>query len=114
MRLELLRELADLVEEQRAAVGFPDEAGSFRHARVRIVLHVAEELGVHEARRQRCSVARDELAAVAWRQAVYGSRGELLPGAALAEEKYVPGERAGECDARTQRPCSGRLSRDAE
>src|SRR5690606_30634225 len=40
MRLELRRELADLVEEQGPAIGLADEPRALRHARVRVVLGV--------------------------------------------------------------------------
>src|SRR5690606_37040572 len=43
-RLRLLRELPELVEEERRAVGGADEAGALAHAGVRVVLRVPEEL----------------------------------------------------------------------
>ena len=58
VRLQLDRELADLVEEQAPAVGLADEAAPLRHAGVRVVLRVAEELGVDEpatAASRRCA-----------------------------------------------------------
>ena len=88
-RLQRRRRLADLVEEERPAVGQLEEAAA-RGLRAREgALHVPEELARHELRRQRGEVLRDEAAALARAALVDGGGDELLADAGLAVEQHV-------------------------
>ena len=88
LRLQLERELADLVEEERAAVG-ELEAPVRRCSRAgEGALLVAEELALDERRRERRAVDRDERPAAARARLVDRARDELLAGAGLAEEQH--------------------------
>ena len=60
MTLKLVRQLADLVEQERRAVGSADQTGAFRHAWIRIISGIAEELGVDEPGGQGRRVPGDE------------------------------------------------------
>ena len=56
LRLELGRHVADLVEEQRAAVGLHEEAPARRGGAGEGALHVAEQLALQQRRgAARCS-----------------------------------------------------------
>ena len=61
--LQARRQLADLVEEQRAAVGLAEQARPLGRAGVRIVAEVAEQLGVDQRLGDRRGVAGDQRAA---------------------------------------------------
>jgi hypothetical protein len=75
-------ELAELVEEQRAAVGLADEAGALGGADVGEVPGVAEQLGVEEGLGEGGGVAGDERSGGAEGERVDGLGDELLAGAA--------------------------------
>ncbi|HMB82336.1 MAG TPA: sigma 54-interacting transcriptional regulator, partial [Vicinamibacterales bacterium] len=87
LRLQVERDVGDLVEEERAAVGQLEEAAPRRLRARERAFDVAEELARHELGRKRGQVLRDEarLAAVAPRVDLRGD--ELLAGARLAVEQ---------------------------
>src|SRR2546423_1853450 len=62
LRLQLERQLADLVEEQRAAARALERAGAPAIGAGERALLVAEELALDQRRRQRCAVDREERA----------------------------------------------------
>ncbi len=94
--LQLLRQLADLVEEERAAVGL------LAHPRVGLrrsgerAAFVAEKLALDERRGDRPAVEDDERAGGARARAVDGLGDDLLarPGLALDEQRDVRGRDA--------------------
>ncbi len=110
------RQVADLVEEQRAAVGVFDlPLRLLRRAGERAAL-VAEQLALEQVLGDRRAVERDELLVLARRQVVQAAREQLLAGAALAEQQHrhvgrrepldVPAERS-IAGSRVSRPASG-------
>src|SRR5581483_9793385 len=80
--------LADLVKEQRAAVGEIDESRLGAHGTGEGALLVAEQLGLQHLARQGAAVDRHERARGARRPLVDGARHQLLAGAALAEDQH--------------------------
>ena len=80
--------LADLVEEERAAVGQLDEPGLGADRAGERALLVAEQLGLEHLARQGAAVDRHEGPLGARRALVDGARHQLLAGAALAEDQH--------------------------
>ncbi|MNQ75336.1 hypothetical protein D3C85_901260 [compost metagenome] len=87
-RLGLQRQLADLVEEQGAAVGGLDQAGPSGGGAGEGALLVAEQLRLDQGFRDRRAVHRDQRRLGALRQVVQGARHQLLAGAGLALDQY--------------------------
>ena len=85
--LGLERHGADLVEEDRPAVGDLEEALLLGDRSGEGPLRVAEEVRLEEVGRHRAGVDGDERAGGAQREAVEGARDELLAGAALARDE---------------------------
>jgi hypothetical protein len=81
------RQLADLVEEQRAAVGRGEATDAVVDRAGERALQVAEQLGLDQAVGDRRAVDRDERPGVALRGAVDGAREQLLAGAGLAGDE---------------------------
>ena len=81
------RQLADLVEEQRAAVGALEPAAALRGGTGEAAALVAEQLGVDEARRDRTAVDAQDRPARARRPRVDRTRDDVLAGAGLAEQQ---------------------------
>src|ERR1043165_9070272 len=86
LRLRRERELADFVEEERAAVGRLDETGAVTVGAGERAAHAAEELRLDERLRKRRAVDGGEGLGAPRRVAVDGARDELLAGAGLAED----------------------------
>src|SRR5690606_1006727 len=84
LRLRSARHLADLVEEERAAVGELEEAFALADRAGERALLVAEQLGLEQRLRHRGDVGGDERPVPARRQRVDAARYALLAGAALA------------------------------
>ena len=85
--LHFRRDVADLVQEQRAAVRELETAGAAcRRARERALL-VSEQLALEQARRQRRGAHPDERAVAPRAEVVDRARDQLLAGARLAEEQ---------------------------
>ena len=83
-RLQVGRHVADLVQEQRAALGLLEAAASqLLRAGERAAL-VAEQLGLEQIARNRRGVQRDEGLAGARAVVVQRARDQLLAGARLA------------------------------
>src|SRR6267378_1045896 len=88
LHLRVERELADLVEENRAAVGDLEASQSaFERARER-ALQVPEELALHQTRRDRAAVYLDQGPATAGALCVDGARDQLLASARLAGDQH--------------------------
>jgi hypothetical protein len=87
LHLDLFGDLADLVEEQRAAVGQLEPAGSRRHGAGEGPALVAEELAFDQTGRDRGAVDLDERGGAARRAEVQRAGDELLAGAALAGDE---------------------------
>ena len=89
LRLHADRELADLVEEHRAAVGRFERADAIAIGAGERAAHVTEELALDEVRRDRAAVDDDERL-VGARAALHDLGGdELLAGAVLAVDEAV-------------------------
>ena len=88
LRLQVERQLADLVEKQRAAVGELEPSLLQAERAGERALLVAEELGLEQRLGQRRAVDRHERPGGARAVAVHGARDELLAGAALAADQH--------------------------
>ena len=88
LRLQRQRQLADLVEEQRAAVRELELARLARRRAGERALLVAEQLRLEQRLGNRRAVDRDERAVGARAQRVQRAREQLLAGAALAFEQH--------------------------
>ena len=105
------RQLADLVEDQRAAVGLREEAGAARGGAGERALDVAEQLGVGEVGGQRGAVEADERLVRARRLRVEELGDELLAGAGLAAHEHgdvARGDAAGGLEQAAHRPATRR------
>ena len=101
------RQIADLVEQQRALVGAADVPGAIvDRARERTLL-VTEQLSLDQVGRQRPAVHRDEGAAPL-RRGVDGARHQLLAGAGRAADQHGdPGARGGGGRGQLRRQLAG-------
>src|SRR5690606_3214957 len=95
LRLERSRHLADLVEEQRAAVCELEAAGTGAERSRECALLVTEDLALDQAFRDRGRVHGDERAVPPRAQLVHRARDAFLPGTALARDD-------GRCAARRE------------
>ena len=82
------RQLADLVEEQGAAVGRLEQAFLVGAGAGEAALAVAEELALHQLGRDRAAVDRHERPGRARAQAVDVARDDLLAGARFAVDEH--------------------------
>src|SRR5262249_43553473 len=110
--LDLGRDVADLVEEEGAAVGFAEEAAPGPGRAGEGAALVAEELALEERRRQRRAVEGDEGRLAPERHAVDRAREELLAGAALAEDEHARVRRRDASDERQELLHRRRLADD--
>src|SRR5262245_30611682 len=86
--LRVERQVADLVEKERGAVGLLEDAGALGvRARERAAL-VTEELALDRTGRDRVAVERHQLVPRPRTQSVQDARDEFLPGARLAGDQY--------------------------
>jgi hypothetical protein len=79
------RQVADLVEHERATMGGPDQPQPILRRTGERALAVAEQLGLQQRARQCPTVERNEGAVTAG-VSMHVARGELLARAALAED----------------------------
>ena len=86
--LDLGRNLADLIEEDGAAVGELEAADALGDGAGEGSLFVAEELAFHEARREGAAVDLDERLVGALARGVDGPRDQLLPRAGLTGDEH--------------------------
>jgi hypothetical protein len=86
--LQRQRQVADLVEEQRAALGIDEQPVAARPAALGRALRVAEQLVLDVFRRHGGAVHRHEGPAAARAVAVQGERGEFLAGARFAGQQH--------------------------
>ena len=86
--LDLQRQLADLVQEERASVGLLDLSGTGDHGPRERALLVAEQLALHQVGRQGGAVQLHERAPAARAEVVDGARHEVLARAALAVDEH--------------------------
>ena len=100
LRLELERQLADLVEEERAAIGQLEAAGLRRVRAGEGAALVAEQLALDQRRRQRGAVDDDERPVAPAALAVERAREQLLARARLAEEQDGRVGRRATCSTR--------------
>ena len=89
LHLERERQLADLVEEERAAVGRLEQAGLVVQRAREGALHVAEQLGFEQHLRNRRAVHDHERPVVTLAARVDRARDHLLAGSALAADQHV-------------------------
>src|SRR5206468_3121120 len=96
LRLERWRDVADLVQEDRAAVGFGEEPGRVADRAGEGAAHVPEELALEQRLGERAAVDGHERPLAARAVRVDGTCDELLAGAALAEDEHraAPGRNA--------------------
>ena len=111
--LERWRELADLVEEERAAVRALERALVPTVGAGERALLVAEELARDERRRERAAVDDDERAARARALVVERACDQLLAGAGLAHEQHRRVGLRGAADPRHQAAHHGRAASQA-
>src|SRR5262249_22298613 len=88
LRLELERNLADLVEEQRALAGELEPPGAVSDRAGERALDVTEQLPLEHARRERGAADGDERALVGIRRVVDRAGDELLAGARFAADQH--------------------------
>ena len=88
LRLELQRQLADLVEKDRAAVGHLESARLRRVRAGKRPALVPEELALDERRRERAAVDHDEAPVAPRAVAMNGTGDQLLAGAGLAKQEH--------------------------
>ena len=88
LRLHRQRQVADLVEEQRAAVGRLEEAFAIVHRAGERALAIAEELGLEQLLGDRAAVDRDERLRRAHADLVDRARDQFLAGAGLAGHQH--------------------------
>ena len=88
LHLHLQRQIGDLVEEQRAAVGRLEEAVAIGLGAGERALPVAEELALHQVFGNRAAVDRDEGQLGAGAAGVDHPRGELLAAAGFAVDEH--------------------------
>ena len=81
--LHVVRQLADLVEEQRAAMRGLDQADALGVRAGERALAVAEQLRQREVGAQRAAIDREKDVARTRRKPVNGARDQLLAGAGL-------------------------------
>src|SRR6185369_16500066 len=87
LHLDAERQLADLVQEDRAAVRRLEEPLAITVGARERAANVAEELALEERRRERRTVADDERPVVERREVVNRAGDQLLAGAALARDE---------------------------
>jgi hypothetical protein len=87
LRLERRRRLGDLVEEERAAVGFFEEALACLYGAGERATHVSKELAFEKRLGERRAVDRDERPLGAQGVGVDGPCDQFLAGAALAGDE---------------------------
>jgi hypothetical protein len=87
--LEVEREVADLVQEERAAVGCLHAADAVALGVGEGALHVPEQLGIEQAFGDGAEIHRDQLLARPARAAVEFACDQFLAGAVLAEDQDV-------------------------
>src|SRR3546814_6620184 len=88
LALQFQWNLADLVEEQGAAIGQLEAADAVAHRAGERALHMAEELALEQFARNRRAVDADQRPAAAPAGFVDGARDQLLAGAALAGDQH--------------------------
>ena len=87
LRLQVQRQLADLVEQQRPSVGLPRHAGVIAQGPREGAAPVAEQLGLEQLGRQRGAVDAHERPGGARPALVQRAREHLLAGACLAGDQ---------------------------
>ena len=108
--LGLEAHVADLVEEQRAAVGGLELAAAARHGAGEGAALVAEELGLDQLLGDGGAVDLDEGRLAPRRQGVDGAGHQLLAGAVLAVDEHAPVGGRGDGDLLAQLVASSALS----
>ncbi len=88
LALQLERDFADLVEEQRAAVGELEAADAVAQRAGERALHVAEELALEQFARDRRAVDADQRPVAPLARLVDGARDQLLAGAGFAGDHH--------------------------
>ena len=86
--LQRQRHVADLIQEQRAAIGVFDLAGRGLHGAGKCALLVAEEFGFQQLLRNGRAVDGDESLVASRAQGVQCARQQFLAGAALAQDQH--------------------------
>ena len=110
LRLERQRQLADLVEQQRAAVRLLEQARPVSRGARERPLHVAEQLGLEQRVGDRGAVHRDERLRPSRARPMDRLRDDLLTGAALAGDEHrglVLRHAGDELQGLTHRPALG-------
>src|SRR5881409_3350867 len=88
LRLELERDLADLVEEERAAMGHLEASDLLGDGPGERAALVAKELALQETRRDGGAIDLDEGSLTAAASVVDSAGDQFLPGAGLAEDEH--------------------------
>src|SRR5690606_11474970 len=110
--LQRQRQVADLVEEERASVRLLEESAvALLCARERAA-RVTEELAFEERVRDAGAVDGDERSAPAVGRVVHGAREDTLAGAALARQQDRRIDCGGACAESADRRCRGAVAQD--
>src|SRR5207247_1719214 len=104
LHLDVRRDLGDLVEEERAAVGALEAAGARRDGAREGALLVAEELALEDTLGEGLHVDGDERAADALAPVVEQAGDQLLPRPALALDQHRGAARRHAADERQELP----------
>ena len=89
LHLHLQRHVADLVQEQRAALGELEAAEPRRQRARECAFFVAEQLALEQVRGDGAAVHRHERMRGAARQLVNVARDHFLAGAGLAQDQHI-------------------------
>src|SRR4051812_21199210 len=87
LRLKLAWQLPDLVQEERATVGFREDSRAISDGTGEGAPNEAEELRLEERRSHGAAVEDDEGARLPWAAVMHGAREELLAGAGSPEQE---------------------------
>ena len=109
--LRARRQLADFVEEQRAAVGFLEEAGALADRAGEGAAGVAEQLGLEQIVGERRAVDRAQAAVAPRPEPMHAARDQLLAAAALAFDEHWKRRARRAQDRRPQRSPPRRSTR---
>ena len=93
LHLHLQRHIADLVQEQRAALGKFETADARAQGPGERAFLMTEQLALQQVRRDGAAIDRHEGVAGAARQLMHMARDHLLAGAGLAQDEHVGVER---------------------
>ena len=111
LRLQVRGQLADLVEEQRAAVGARERAGASRDRAGERAAHVAEQLALEQLARERAAVERRRTAARRALEASWIERAATAPCRCRSRPRSAPWRRSARRARAARTPRASRRTR---